>query len=469
MTICLAQAYSASGDYGTARAELERLLSTNPRDTKLLHQLSMLAESEGDPSTAAKFQKQLVDLAPGDEANARLAQLYIQAGEIAEAEALWTRLTADGQPESHRVLMAVDSLLGSGKKEAVLGITENLLRKRPDNWEALYREGQTLAALGRAGGRREPVPDDPRTEGKRRRGRLRRQGQETARDAAVGRPQRRRLQLDELLRPDARPSRSRIGSGGSTTSEVPRASTAGSRCGSAWSPDDLGQARMAAVGWLLQPGDQGRDPGRLARRASSGRREGADRPQAPLEPLLPPAPPARVRRDSSRPPRGSQGSRRPTPPRSSPSSTPCRSAPTRARASVINIDPRRGRHAPLPCPMPTSTSSSPRTESLKAQQTRLGPRRDPDRGRRGAEAIEADRGPRPILQGGRRDLERRRVRRQHPPCRRRARRRRRRDQPPRPLRPPARHQARLDLQPLRLLRRLLHAIRAPRPTRSAGR
>ena len=54
---------------GPPATELERLLSTNPRDTKLLYQLSMLSESEGDPATAAKFQKQLVDIAPGDEAN----------------------------------------------------------------------------------------------------------------------------------------------------------------------------------------------------------------------------------------------------------------------------------------------------------------------------------------------------------------------------------------------------------------
>ena len=32
LAICLAQAYQASGDFGTARGELERLLASNPRD-----------------------------------------------------------------------------------------------------------------------------------------------------------------------------------------------------------------------------------------------------------------------------------------------------------------------------------------------------------------------------------------------------------------------------------------------------
>src|SRR5207342_1748726 len=44
-TICLAQAYQSAGDYGTARQELERLLTQNTRDTQLLGQLSKLAEN----------------------------------------------------------------------------------------------------------------------------------------------------------------------------------------------------------------------------------------------------------------------------------------------------------------------------------------------------------------------------------------------------------------------------------------
>ena len=38
MTICTAQAYATSGDLGSARSELERLLAANTRDTQLLQQ-----------------------------------------------------------------------------------------------------------------------------------------------------------------------------------------------------------------------------------------------------------------------------------------------------------------------------------------------------------------------------------------------------------------------------------------------
>ncbi len=65
--ICMAQAYASSGDLGMARSELERLLSANTRDTQLLQQLSKLAEEEGDTESAAKYQKQLIELARSDD------------------------------------------------------------------------------------------------------------------------------------------------------------------------------------------------------------------------------------------------------------------------------------------------------------------------------------------------------------------------------------------------------------------
>ena len=248
MSICLAQAYSASGDFGTARSELERLLSTNPRDTKLLHQLSMLSESEGDASTASKFQKQLVDLAPGDEATSRLAQLYVQAGEIAEAEALWARLASTGEPESHRVLTAIDSLLGHGKKEAVLGITENLLRKHPDNWEALYREGQALASLDRpaeAAGRFRTILDSKAGDdvvGAVARAKKKGVGQS-------GDPNASAVTTNYYAPTKSFPLQDRL----SRVFQIRGACGIDGRysTGSTWSPDDLGQARMASVGWLL--------------------------------------------------------------------------------------------------------------------------------------------------------------------------------------------------------------------------
>ena len=52
MTICLAQAHHSSGDYGTARQELESLLSKETRDTNLLQQLSKLCEEGADLDSA---------------------------------------------------------------------------------------------------------------------------------------------------------------------------------------------------------------------------------------------------------------------------------------------------------------------------------------------------------------------------------------------------------------------------------
>src|SRR5262249_31077159 len=80
--ICVAPAYASWGDLGLARSELERLLSANPRDAQLLQQISKLAEEEGDFEGAAKHQKQLVELAPSDEAQLRMAQLYVRQGDL---------------------------------------------------------------------------------------------------------------------------------------------------------------------------------------------------------------------------------------------------------------------------------------------------------------------------------------------------------------------------------------------------
>ncbi|MBX6312290.1 MAG: tetratricopeptide repeat protein [Isosphaeraceae bacterium] len=146
LSICLAQAYQASGDFGTARQALERLLAANARDTVLLHQLSSLAEAEGDIAAAIKFQKQLNDLAPSDEGKVRLAQLYVRSGEADEAEAIWTSL-ATGDQEDHRVLQIIDSLIAHSKPETVLALTERLLHKDPNHWEAIYRQAVALAAI----------------------------------------------------------------------------------------------------------------------------------------------------------------------------------------------------------------------------------------------------------------------------------------------------------------------------------
>ncbi len=55
MTICLAQAWQTSGDFGTARQELEQLLGEGSRDTNLLQQLAKLCETSGDIDAAIGY------------------------------------------------------------------------------------------------------------------------------------------------------------------------------------------------------------------------------------------------------------------------------------------------------------------------------------------------------------------------------------------------------------------------------
>ena len=148
LTICLAQAYQAAGDLGTARQQLETLLTANPRDTGLLTQLANLAEAEGDVSSAARYQKQAVEITPTPEGTVRLAQLHLRSGDVTEAEAVWAKL-ASGDHDASRALSAVDSLLANGKNETVLTLTERMLLKKPDDWDALYREGVALINLNK--------------------------------------------------------------------------------------------------------------------------------------------------------------------------------------------------------------------------------------------------------------------------------------------------------------------------------
>ena len=137
------------GRYGKRRAELERLLATDTRDTRLLGQLSKLAEEEGDLETAARYQKMHEELAASEEGQARLASLLAKAGDIEEAQAVWSRAAA-GKSQSFRVFHAMDNLLTNGKPRPVLEITEASLRTDPNDWEALYRQGLALEQLGRA-------------------------------------------------------------------------------------------------------------------------------------------------------------------------------------------------------------------------------------------------------------------------------------------------------------------------------
>lgn len=146
MTLCLAQAHHSSGDYGTARQELESLLSEETRDTNLLQQLSKLCEDSADIDAAIEYQRQLVAIAAGHETEYRLAQLLETRGDRDEASEILVRLTRrEESPE--RLLKSIDLLLGQSNYASVLAITEPLLSEQRDDWELLYREGVAWASL----------------------------------------------------------------------------------------------------------------------------------------------------------------------------------------------------------------------------------------------------------------------------------------------------------------------------------
>ncbi|HVX15288.1 MAG TPA: DUF1583 domain-containing protein [Pirellulales bacterium] len=246
LSICVAQAYHAAGDYGTAGKELVQLLSQNPNDTQLLQQLATLLEAEGDLAEAAKYQQQLVHLAPTNEAEAKLAMLLSRAGQTEEAGAIWQRLT-EREQEPEKIFRSIDSLIGAGKGAMALAITDRLLREQPNNWEALYREVVLLAA------------DKPQEAAARCRAILDLRLDDDEPNAAV-----KAFRSREAHKPAALSSRQaapfaqalpvqtrvqaviqlRLATGLQVSagySLQPRT----------WVPDDFGQARMAALGWLL--------------------------------------------------------------------------------------------------------------------------------------------------------------------------------------------------------------------------
>lgn len=250
VALCTAQVYASSGDLGSARAQIEPLLASNARDTQLLSQLSKLAEEEGDLEAAARYQKQLNELAATDEGTSRLAGLYARYGELEEAQAVWSKMAADRGESQHRVLQAIDSLLGHHKPGPVAEITAAMVRKEPEDWEALYRQGTSLAALDRTDDAAAAfrklvelrVSDDEKSaivKARTRDPKLQGQG---ARASSISRKATMPLE-DRLGAALEIRSASGLTIGYYATWNNPGAG--------AWAPQDFGQARMAALGWLV--------------------------------------------------------------------------------------------------------------------------------------------------------------------------------------------------------------------------
>ena len=146
MTICLAQAHHSAGDYGTARMELESLLSQDTRDTNLLQQISKLCEESSDLEAAIGYQRQLVAVAPGHETEFRLAGLLQRAGMSDEASEILVRLTRR-EEDPVRLMRSLDSLLSQGSYESVLAVIDPLLSEQRDDWELMYRQAVAWASM----------------------------------------------------------------------------------------------------------------------------------------------------------------------------------------------------------------------------------------------------------------------------------------------------------------------------------
>jgi tetratricopeptide (TPR) repeat protein len=255
MTMCIAQAYQSAGDYGTARGQLERLLTENTRDTALLNQLSQLAESEGDLSSATKYQRQLDKAAPNNhDSQLRLAQLLVRSGEAQEAADIWVKLV-EGETEPHRNLQAIDQLFTNDKQDAVLAITGRLLAQRPGDWELLYREGVALADTGKkdeALARFKAIlalklPDDEPGAAEK----FRKKQKTTPKGATPGSQSQRTARRAAFDMPDVPLLRrsQNIWELRSYTGIEPRYYYGGGR--GFWTPIDYGQARLACLAWQL--------------------------------------------------------------------------------------------------------------------------------------------------------------------------------------------------------------------------
>ena len=141
--LCIAQAHQDANDPATARTELERLVTTDTRDTALLQQVAKLAAADGDYFAAVKYQRQLMQLAPSKEVTERLASYLTLGGDQAgAAEVLAKTVLEEKDPET--LLKSIDAMLGRGEFSQVLLVTRQVLAKEPENWEFLYREAVAL-------------------------------------------------------------------------------------------------------------------------------------------------------------------------------------------------------------------------------------------------------------------------------------------------------------------------------------
>ncbi|MGL6196681.1 MAG: tetratricopeptide repeat protein, partial [Thermoguttaceae bacterium] len=145
-TYCLAQAYASADDYHTARQTLESLLTDSDEakanDTLLLGQLSKIAESQGDITTAIRYQEMLCDQTKLAADNDRLMSLYYSSGEKERAASLFMQILFEKSDLADQI-DAIDKMLAQEDYTSAKLILDRIEPKNPDNWEVLYRQMQT--------------------------------------------------------------------------------------------------------------------------------------------------------------------------------------------------------------------------------------------------------------------------------------------------------------------------------------
>ncbi len=278
LTLCLAQAYQAAGDLGTARQELESLLSANPRDSGPAHPARQPGRGRGGRRGRLALPQARRSRSPR-RPRGRPAWATSTSG---PARSPRPRPSGPGSPRPTRTPAgpspAIDSLLAAGKYDTVLTLTERLLLKRPDDWDALYREGVALINLDKpaeAARRFEKIlelkanDDDlaaiPKS--RKRGGPTGPTGVQSARTAAV-------YQFPVYMRRIAVTQIRSV-----TKLETQRVVIL--RRPTVWTPADFGQARMAALAWLYAASLKENDPEAWAEgppgrgREARGRRPGA--------------------------------------------------------------------------------------------------------------------------------------------------------------------------------------------------
>ena len=256
MTICLAQAWHTTGDFGTARQELESLLSEDTRDTNLLNQLAKLCQDGADLEAAIGYQRQLVAIAPGHETEFPLAGMLMANGQMDEAREIFVKLT-QREEDPVRQMKSLDSLLTQGNFEAVISVTEPLLSQQRDDWELLYREGVAWAELGKveeATNRFERIlslthPYDSlarSAEAKLKQAQAKAKS-DNLRGITTAVPQRQSPLSMQSMSSQAQRAVGLIADNSYSGSSTPRP---------VWVPEAYGVARMAAFGWLLRFEDE---------------------------------------------------------------------------------------------------------------------------------------------------------------------------------------------------------------------